>query len=294
MAFSLSAKAQADLYRLESYELVDSTNNLAAEFAKSGDAGRLWIIAAQQTGGRGRRGRVWQSPAGNLYASLLLTGIDAEQTAELGFVAGVSLYEALKALLPRDLWQGGNFKLKWPNDMLADGAKLAGILPEFIRFPAKAAKPGHGPRPAEPGIQTAAIIGIGVNVGAAPDNLPPPPAENAAAENAPVYSAACLRGLGTECSAAEVFMALSETWLSNYALWSKGCGMNLIRRKWLDYAAGQGQPIHLICRGQRLDGIFETIDAKGRLVLREANGELHFISAGEVYFGTAASAKAES
>jgi len=309
MAFFLPAAAQAQSYRLAAYEIVDSTNALAAEFARSGDAGRLWIVAEQQTGGRGRRGRVWQSPPGNLYASLLLAeGLTAEQTAELGFVAGVALYEALESLLPPELWQKHNFRLKWPNDMLVDGGKLAGILPEFLAVPAAAAESGGagfvshrsgraGNAPAAAGqaaakavMRSAAIIGIGVNIGAAPDNLTRGAAGGAGA--AQPYPAASLRRLGADCAPPQLFAALSRCWAENYALWNGGRGMPHLRDKWLNYAAYRGEEIRLIRDGRQLSGIFETIDAKGRLVLRAANGERHFISAGDVYFGGAASAAA--
>lgn len=278
MALSLAAEAKADSYRLEAYEIVASTNDLAAEFAKSGDKGRLWIVAAAQTGGRGRRGRVWQSPQGNLYASLLLCeGLTAEQIAMLGFVAGLALYDALRATLPAAAQQSHKIKLKWPNDVLADGAKLAGILPELIHMPAQG--------------QPAAVIGIGVNIIAAPARKPE------AAGGAPIYEITDLCSLGAvggaEAARDRLFAALSRSWVENYALWDKGCGMAAVREKWLRHAAYQGEEMRLKRNGQFFSGIFETIDAAGRLVLRQENGARQFISAGDVYFGAVASAAAQ-
>jgi len=298
MIFSLSPAALAQAYRLESYDIVDSTNNLAAEFAKSGDSGRLWIVAAEQTGGRGRRGRVWQSPRGNLYASLLLCAdFEPEQAAMLGFVAGLALIEALAVLLPDKLQNEHSLLLKWPNDIIAGKAKLAGILPEFI-----ALDPGGDKK----GAKNAAIIGIGVNIGIAPAPAGkialeekartafPGKATKAsiAAETMPLYPITSLQALGADCSPQNVFQALSRFWVENYALWNKGQGMAALRDKWLRYAAYRGEIMHLRYKGQVVSGVFKTIDEGGHLLLQRENGGELRISAGDVYFGTVASALA--
>lgn len=267
MIFSLSPQALAQFYRLEVFDIVESTNDLAAEFAKSGDSGRLWIVAAEQTGGRGRRGRVWHSPKGNLYASLLLTEDFApEQAAQLGFVAGVALREALAELLPEKLQKESGIFLKWPNDVLIGKAKLAGILPEFITRGSKAKQR-----------KNAIIIGMGVNVKAAP-----------AVENTSLYPIANLAAWDKTCSPPAVFAALSRFWAENYALWNNGQGMAALRDKWLCHAAFRGEIIHLNHKGAMLSGVFAGIDDFGRLILVQENGEKQLISAGDVYFGAAA------
>src|SRR5438093_256869 len=103
-----------------------STNDEVALFAREGAPEGLWLRAEQQTGGRGRQGRTWLSPPGNLYASTLvrLTAGDPP-AATLSLVAGVALHQVTQAYAPEVPLQ-----LKWPNDLLANGAKLAGILLE--------------------------------------------------------------------------------------------------------------------------------------------------------------------
>jgi len=281
MIFSLSEEAAEYSYRVESYEIVSSTNELAADFAKNGDEGHLWIAAEEQTGGRGRRGRIWRSPKGNLYASLLLSdNLTAEQTANLGFVAGVALWDALCSLTSADIMHKLGIKLKWPNDIISNGAKLAGILPEFISFPAKT-------KAAAEILQTASIVGIGVNVTAAPDFCAC--SENQTQAAAPLYPVSSLNALGIKCAAPAVFKALSRAWAENYILWDKGRGMAAICEKWLAHAAYKGKLLHIIQNKRQIEGIFETIDESGRLVLAQKSGERILISAGDVFFGDAAS-----
>src|SRR5690606_30313970 len=177
--------------------------------AMAGDAGKVWFAALQQTEGRGRRGRNWESPHGNLAASLLIVP-DAPSTglASLGFVAGVALNSALARLMAGAAIRSGidradgdsgasraRIALKWPNDLLADGAKLAGILLEAQK---------------RPDGRTAIVIGIGVNVVAAPQGLP--------------YPATSLAALGARFDAAAVFEALAESWVECYQTWNDGEG----------------------------------------------------------------------
>jgi BirA family biotin operon repressor/biotin-[acetyl-CoA-carboxylase] ligase len=134
MAFTLAPTALSDGYRLEAHESVGSTNALALEHARAGDPGKLWVVSRRQESGRGRRGRAWDTPSGNLAATLLIVGShDLGLAATLGFVAGLSLADALNAVVPSrriaigpDGGQGADgrsrFELKWPNDVLADGA----------------------------------------------------------------------------------------------------------------------------------------------------------------------------
>src|ERR1700754_348646 len=144
MAFSLAPTAIAAGYRLEAHDTVGSTNAIALERAATGDAGKLWIVSKKQESGRGRRGRAWATPEGNLAATLLLVEVyELKLAATLGFVAGLALADALNAVVPDRriaiATDGGGegrgaradrFELKWPNDVLASGAKLAGILLE--------------------------------------------------------------------------------------------------------------------------------------------------------------------
>ncbi len=168
--FWLGPKAAARGYRLDGFDSIGSTNDRGARAATAGDAGDIWFAALQQTAGRGRRGRQWETAHGNLAASLLIVpDADPAIAATLGFVAGVALNRALRTIVPeahrqgrhrRRRWNGrARIALKWPNDVLADGAKLAGILLEAQT---------------RPDGRMAIVIGFGVNIVAAPDGLPYP------------------------------------------------------------------------------------------------------------------------
>ncbi len=138
-------------WRVVRFGTVDSTNEEARRRAHAGDPGRLWIVADEQTAGRGRRGRAWVSPKGNLHASVLMIDPCAPAVAsQLGFVAGVALARAARDLGATDTG------LKWPNDLMYRGAKCAGILVEGIGLGAQRA---------------ACVAGIGVNCAYAPQDV---------------------------------------------------------------------------------------------------------------------------
>lgn len=272
--FRLGSKARDAGYRLAGFDTIGSTNSEALAAAAAGDPGGIWFAALQQTAGRGRRGREWHSPSGNLAASLLvIPDASPEQIATLGFVAGVALNSGLSSILPGGMVRIGidgadgadgrsRIALKWPNDVLADGAKLAGILLE-------AAKTPDG--------RQAVIVGIGVNVVAAPEGVP--------------YPATSLRALGIERSAEDVFEALSEAWVDAFGLWNDGKGVSTILERWRHSAAGIGAPVAISQDGIVRRGIFETIDSSGRLIIRDDDGARHPITAGDVHFGATASAR---
>jgi len=253
-ATSLTApQMSAQAYRVEIHETVTSTNELALAAARQGDQGQLWIVAGEQTQGVGRRGRVWHSPKGNLYASLLLVAdYAADKAARLGFVAGVAMAEALT----RCIGQAAKIRLKWPNDVLLDGAKLTGILIE--RHPLQRGK-------------AAIIIGLGINVVHAPATVN--------------YAATSLKMSGFDIVPEQIFNPLVDCWAVNFDLWNDGRGFEHIRQKWLASAAGLGKQIHVEQQGQRISGIFKTIDVNGQLVIEQRHGEQLVISAGDVHFG---------
>jgi BirA family biotin operon repressor/biotin-[acetyl-CoA-carboxylase] ligase len=273
-SFRLGAKARSAGYRLAGFETIGSTNSEALAAASAGDPGGIWFAALQQTAGRGRRGRAWHSPPGNLAASLLIVpDATPDIVATLGFVAGVALNSGLSAILPGGIVRVGidgadgadgrsRIALKWPNDVLADGAKLAGILLE-------ASKMADG--------RTAIIIGIGVNVVAAPEGVP--------------YPATSLKALGIERSAEDVFEALSDAWVDTFGLWDDGQGIGAVLERWRSSAAGIGAPVAVSQDGVVRRGIFETIDAAGRLIIRDDDGTRVPITAGDVHFGATASAQ---
>jgi len=274
MGFSLAPTAIAANYRLETHDSVGSTNALALERAAAGDSGRLWIVSKRQESGRGRRGRVWATPEGNLAATLLLVErYELKTAATLGFVAGLALADALDTVVPDrcisiaadgggQAGRGDRFELKWPNDVLAHGAKLAGILLESSLLP---------------GNRVALAIGIGVNVVAHPDDVP--------------YPAVSLKALGFSGGAESLFLALSDAWAENIRVWSGGSGLNTIRQRWLSRAAGLGSEVAVRVDGNVVRGVFETIDEDCRFVIRAGDGVVK-IAAGDVHFGAVASASA--
>jgi BirA family biotin operon repressor/biotin-[acetyl-CoA-carboxylase] ligase len=272
MVLALGPEATAAGYRLAAFETIGSTNAEALARGRAGDPGRLWVASLAQTAGRGRRGRAWSTDPGNLAASLLVvTRLPAEQAAGLGFVAGIALGDALAAVAPSlavavalDGATGASrarFTLKWPNDVVADGAKLAGILLEAERLPDGA---------------SAVVVGIGVNVARVPAGLP--------------YPATALAALGATASADALFAGLTDAWVAAAALWDDGRGFAAVRRRWLERAAGLGGPVAVRLGGDVVSGIFETIDEAGRLVVLAADGARRTVTAGEVHFGVAASA----
>jgi BirA family biotin operon repressor/biotin-[acetyl-CoA-carboxylase] ligase len=273
MAFTLGPDAHSAGYRLAAFDEIGSTNAEALARARAGDPGRLWVVSDRQTAGRGRRGNAWSTERGNLAASLLtITDADAPAVATLGFVAGVALDAALRRAAPEVVTAialdgaagvgGDRIALKWPNDVLLDGAKLAGILLEAERAP-------DG--------RMAVVVGIGVNVRHAPTDLP--------------YPAASLAGLGAAAGAEAVFAALSESWCEAAAAWDDGRGFPAVRARWLARASGLGGAVAVRIDGAVTRGVFETIDDTGRLVVRTENGARRTITAGEVHFGAAGTAR---
>jgi BirA family biotin operon repressor/biotin-[acetyl-CoA-carboxylase] ligase len=261
MAFMLGPRALSAGYRLASFDQIGSTNSEALARAGAGERGPMWFVTSEQTAGRGRRHRPWIAPRGNLAASVLETIDVAPATAAtLGFAAGLALEAALRAVAGP---AGIDFSLKWPNDVLAGPAKLTGILLE-----AEAAS-GRG---------LAVVVGMGTNIVAAPEGTPVP--------------ATSLLALGLETTAEQLFTALSDRWVESRGIWDDGKGFGEIRRRWLELAAGLGQPVSVHTGQTTVSGIFDTIDETGCMIVRTSGGDRVPISAGDVHFGQAASARA--
>ncbi len=244
----LSAPVLGRGYRLEVFDSLRSTNDEAMARAREGDPGRLWIRAERQTGGKGRLGRNWVSPEGNLYASLLLVDAALPQRApELGFVAGVALASALTGRL------GSRLRLKWPNDAIVDGCKIAGVLLE--------ASQTHGGG-------FACVIGVGVNCASHPQGLP--------------YGATDLASLGHLMKPDELLEVFAQEFADWLDRWDEGRGFALVRAAWLSYAAGMGEPAVVSVGDQRINGVLRGLDEHGRLLLDTQAG-LRTIDAGDVF-----------
>jgi BirA family biotin operon repressor/biotin-[acetyl-CoA-carboxylase] ligase len=269
MAFSLGPRAKSAGYRLAAFDHIGSTNAEAMSRARDGERGPIWFVTSEQTAGRGRRHRPWIAPRGNLASSVLeVIDISPAAAATLGFAAGLALEAALqKVSIEASLRSAGSddmkFSLKWPNDVLAGRQKLAGILLEAE------AVPGDG---------LAVVVGIGINVVAAPEGTPTP--------------ATSLGALGVHIGAEDLFAALSDSWTEFRGLWDQGRGFGAIRRLWLERAAGLGQKVTVQNGGSTVEGTFDTLDESGCMVIRTSDGGRVPISAGDVYFGAAASAGA--
>ena len=232
------------------HAVLDSTNAEAARLVP-GLTGPVWVLAHAQTAARGRRGRVWVNPEGNFAASLVLrpTG-SPEMWALRSFVAALALAEALDALIGRpDL-----LALKWPNDVLLQGGKLAGILLESG--------------------QHHLIVGIGVNLITAPS-----PAEVEADAVAPV---SLLGATGLRVTPEDLLTPLAARFAHHDASLAT-YGFAPVRRAWLARAARLGQPIRARIGQETLHGVFRDVDARGNLVL-ETSGGVRAIPAAEVYF----------
>jgi BirA family transcriptional regulator, biotin operon repressor / biotin---[acetyl-CoA-carboxylase] ligase len=238
--------------RLISLDEVGSTNAEAFARARAGERGPLWITARRQTAGRGRRGRGWVSEPGNLYASLLVTDpAPPQRAAELSLVAALAVHDALAECASI---LGPRLKLKWPNDLLCDGAKLAGILVE-----------GEG----LPGRPLTVVIGIGVNCAHHPADTG--------------YPATNLAAAGALVSPEALAQALIATMARRLAEWNRGDNFAAIRAAWLERAAGLGAPARVRLPEREVEGIAETLDEVGRLVVRLADGSRERIAAGEMF-----------
>ena len=269
MTFSLGPRASSAGYRLAAFDQIGSTNGEAMARARVGERGPIWFVTSEQTAGHGRRHRPWIAPRGNLASSILeVIDVSPAVAATLGFAAGLALEAALrKVSVEASLRSAGSddmkFSLKWPNDVLAGRQKLAGILLEAE---------------AVPGDRLAVVVGIGTNVVAAPERTPTP--------------ATSLAALGVHIGAEELFATLSDSWTEFRGIWDNGRGFGEIRHLWLERAAGLGEPVAIQAGGSAVEGTFDTIDDTGCLMVRTADGKRVPVSAGDVYFGSAASAGA--
>jgi BirA family biotin operon repressor/biotin-[acetyl-CoA-carboxylase] ligase len=269
MIFSLGPRAISAGYRLAAFDHIGSTNAEAMARTRDGERGPIWFVTSEQTAGRGRRHRPWIAPRGNLASSVLeVIDVSPSVAATLGFAAGLALEAALqKVSIEASLRSAGSddmkFSLKWPNDVLAGRKKLAGILLEAEAVADK---------------RLAVVVGIGTNVMAAPEGTPTP--------------ATSLAALGVHIGAQELFGALSDAWAEFRGIWDDGRGFGEIRKLWLARAAGLGQPVAIQSGNTTAEGIFDTIDETGCMVIRTPEGKRVPVSAGDVYFGSAASAGA--
>lgn len=244
--------------RREAHDSLPSTSSRALALARAGDPGQIWVTAGEQTEGRGRRGRGWMTAGGNLAASLLLVDpAEPALAATISFVAGVALHQA--ALDCTGPAMADRLKLKWPNDLLLDRRKVAGILVEGEKLTSGA---------------FAVVVGIGVNCVSHP-------------ETGTTYAAGDFLSLGAPVEAEALFMALANRMASELIIWDRGHDFTAIRCAWLTRAQGIGEPIRVNLADRALDGRFDSLDPDGRLVLLRTDGVRETVSAGDLFFAAA-------
>ena len=237
-------------YRLVSHERIASTSDEAKALAQQGEPAGTLVWARTQTAGRGRQGRGWISPAGNFYASLILRpAVPVATAAQLGFVAAIAVADACLALGPH-----APISLKWPNDVLLSGRKLAGLLLES--------------RSRGDGALEWLVLGIGINLATYPTDIE--------------YPATALAATGTDAEPEAMLAALAASFLAWHERWRDGAGFATIRAEWLARARGLGQPIRVRLPGETREGVFGGLDTDGALLLDTDTGRQR-IAAGEVF-----------
>jgi BirA family biotin operon repressor/biotin-[acetyl-CoA-carboxylase] ligase len=265
------------------FDQLDSTSKTAKDlFARDQLKLPAIIFTRTQTAGYGRQGRDWQQGAGNLAISYVLdmeaspmeagalamlsslavldsltTLLQAAPTAPTAPIAPTANSATAKALATPHL------QLKWPNDVLIDGKKCAGILVEPV---ARTARSGHP-------CQSAVVIGIGINIASHPQDC-----SFAATDLA---TATGLTTLTPAIVAAYLTDALAMLWQQWYGAATQA-DQAALRQRWLSYAWGLGQPVTLLQGGSTIDGVFEAVADDGRLQLRLTDGRMQLFSSGEV------------
>lgn len=245
---------------------VDSTNAEGMRRAAAGVRGPLWITARCQTAGRGRAGRLWGTPDGNLAQTLLFApGCEPSALAGLSLVAGIATFDAVASCLAGSVaGDGGSdrvptgagaLRLKWPNDVLLDGAKLSGCLIEST----------------VQGGAAIVAIGIGINVAVAPDVTG--------------REVASLAGRGASVGADSVGASLRARLAHWIGIWDGGAGMPAIRRGWLARSFPVGTPMSVGTGDGRLEGTFAGLAEDGALLLGVAGSGVRCVSFGDVSVG---------
>ena len=235
------------LLKLVELDSVDSTNEEARRLAAKGEPGPVWIVARAQTAGRGRRGNTWISEPGNLFATLLLR-TPSHSPAQLGFAASLATAEVLTAYIDTS-----RVKLKWPNDVLVDGSKIAGVLLETAG-------------------EDALAIGIGINLSYHPSGTE--------------FPAVSLRSVLGQAPPVDALLPELATRLHAwYEIWQSR-GFAPLKAAWLERAQNLGGKIRARLAQEEVSGVFEALDEDGALLLRTPNRGLTRITAGEVFFRT--------
>ena len=238
---------------LTALDACGSTNDEAKALARAGAPEGTLVWALRQEAGRGRRGRAWTAGEGNLYCSLVLRpAAPPAQAAQVSFVAALAVAQAVSDLVDAAP------KLKWPNDVLVEGAKVAGILLES--------------EPSAAGALDWLVLGIGVNVRAHPEGLE--------------YPATSLLAEGADVTAARVLELFARHFLTWYDRW-QAYGFAPVRAAWLNAAQGLGGPVTVRLADGAFDGRLADLDGEGALVVETPAGTRR-VTAGDVFFAAPA------
>lgn len=230
-----------------------STNAEAMRLTLAGEEGPFWVTTDRQTGGRGRQGRTWTSPSGNLSASLLIRlACEPVVATQLSLVSGLVLREAVAEQSGFER-AAGNLRLKWPNDLLIGTAKCAGILVETSVIEAR---------------QLACVIGFGVNIKAKPEGVD--------------RDVTSLYDHGIETDSSTLLKSLDVAMGRRMADWRLGLGFPVICAEWQRYAGTPGDAISVNASGTRFSGRYAGLDLDGALLLKEDGGTIRRIAFGEV------------
>jgi len=241
-------------YTLVCLDHIDSTNAEALRRAEKGQSKPLWIIANHQSQGRGRRGRKWITAPGNLFATLLLNWSGPRTVlSELSFVTAVSCADMLENLIEQSRSEA-KIRLKWPNDILLDDAKVGGILIETS------------------GVNTSSIaiaIGIGLNIANHPTE-------------ALAYPTTDFAQAGLKVTSSEVFENLAMRFDHYFCQWQQKSGFEAIKQRWLDFGPSIGQHLKVNTGTGIITGNFAGLDDHGGLLISLSDGSQQTVLAGDV------------
>jgi BirA family biotin operon repressor/biotin-[acetyl-CoA-carboxylase] ligase len=241
-------------YRLAVFDALESTNEQARRMAMDGAPDGTVIWAKSQTAGRGRQGRQWQSPEGNMFCSIIARpDMPPAEAAQFSFVTALAMGQAVADLLP----DGVEMHYKWPNDLLLDGKKAAGILLESSGVAS--------------GRLDWLVIGAGLNVAEFPDVTDG-------------YPATSLRALGAR---PVPLQDIVMRFVAGFAHWRgrwQNEGLSVVREAWLARAARLGETITVRLPNEQLQGRFSGLDEGGGLLLDMNDGSRRTITAGDVFF----------
>ena len=239
----------SSFFRVQCLEITDSTNNVAVAAANAGEPEGLVVQALRQTAGKGRRGRSWDSPEGNLHFSVLLRPrCTPQQACHASFAASMAVFDAIATLRGDE-----GLQLKWPNDVLIDGKKISGILLETAAV--------------ENGLIEWLVIGIGINVAYHPEWT--------------LYPTTSLAAEGYEFNTDQVLRAVLRS-LHPWYMTLQRDGFRPVRQAWL--ADAKRGPMTVKLPDGQFEGSFAGIDETGALILMLADGAEKVIQAGDVFF----------